>query len=368
MYANVLDKTRSETHGPSNMNPRKIFVHFGTHKTGTSSIQLTLYRNSDKLTKHKLISFGVVNPSIILSRIFRGYGIELEERQRLKRQLHDELEALDGRIGIISAEVISAFSKTEMQEFHCFLMERKFSINYIGYVRNPVPYFKAMLQQTLKQNAVDLQNIDGWLLGMPREATYYGRLDFLHEISGQPPSMIHFHPDALEEEDVVVDFLGRIGVERKDINIYRANDSLPFAAIKGLYHLRANLMPEDNKSIDGKVRIMSFLSRLRELPHENWDLAKEVMSQIFEKHSDFSEWGARKLENFQPVPLSKTSIERAATHLDLGKISDADLYSFGDWAKYPCGCLDLTAMDATERSNFIAQCVYSVRLGRCMIL
>ena len=140
-----------------------LFVHFGTHKTGSSSIQQTLYDNSGSALGYDYPDLGAANGSFSLSLSFcdvqtlvsrrlvpakdvDARRIELE-RGRLETLLASAPRALPK---VLSAEAIAHFKPDELAAMDQFVSRHWPDRIYLGYVREPVSFLRSAYQEVLK--------------------------------------------------------------------------------------------------------------------------------------------------------------------------------------------------------------------------
>ncbi|KJV05315.1 hypothetical protein [Methylocucumis oryzae] len=96
----------------------KIIVHFGMVKTGSSSIQQTLYQNRTDLKNIYYPNFGIANHCGLMFSILRK-----QDRQKVDL-LKTELSASHGRDILISAEMLgSSFDTSKVQALYSILSE-----------------------------------------------------------------------------------------------------------------------------------------------------------------------------------------------------------------------------------------------------
>jgi hypothetical protein len=139
---------------------KKIFVHIGMHKTGSTSIQDMMYRNISLLKKH-----GISYPSLhsnhgrFLTEMFR-----LEPKnKKLSKQCSRYFDSLNAELSnpsitkiIFSAEILSIFNKEKLSRFYNWLSQFSTNIAIICCTRNPIDWYNSRTQQMLKARKKDL--------------------------------------------------------------------------------------------------------------------------------------------------------------------------------------------------------------------
>lgn len=148
---------------------KKVFIHSGFHKTGTTSIQEYCYRNFDILKSNniyypKFNSRIWMNQSIPLCMIFtedngvKNHSVtDLYPNKNLRKEaeriewLREEIVNSGCDNLLFSGEDIVVFSKNELLGFKNFLEDigfQKFEV--IFYVRNPVDYAISISQEFVR--------------------------------------------------------------------------------------------------------------------------------------------------------------------------------------------------------------------------
>lgn len=161
------------------MKKRKIIIHAGLHKTGSSSIQVACQKNSDFLLSRKIIypSFGSekwANHSIPFSVMFmddqgeRSHSVRAEfssPKQRVdaeklfKKIFVDEVACAEDSDILISGEDISLFSKNELSLLKSFVVENfDCEIQIIIYIRNPISFSISNAQELVRAGLYTLGN------------------------------------------------------------------------------------------------------------------------------------------------------------------------------------------------------------------
>ena len=204
---------------------KKLYLHTGFGKTGSSAIQSWLARRSDTLKKHDF-SFKVLDANSVNFNISVGNG------GTLVRFLQDEISAdelykeyFNHKFNntIISSEVL-ALTPGKIKKLNSFCKEKKISIKYIGFVRDAFDLIYSTYVQRVKRH------------------NYCEKFDYFLENNSEMyhikmANMLHNHC-----EDVIL----------VHYNKYKGNILAPFCKILGLKY------PE--KSKDHKRRVNRSLS------------------------------------------------------------------------------------------------------------
>lgn len=145
---------------------KKIYVHIGLHKTGTTSIQNLLHSNASLLRRngiyyptihsnHSQILYSIFakNPQNYHVNIKGGYlSAKAVKNLNTKYQKHLEKNLHDSSIHtvIFSGEDLSIFTNEELESFHLWLKEFSNDITIVCCIRNPVSWYNSLIQQRLK--------------------------------------------------------------------------------------------------------------------------------------------------------------------------------------------------------------------------
>ena len=224
----------------------KIIIHFGMHKTGTTSIQMSLYKNFLDKNFH-YVNLGKANPSNLLiaafkrnpvrNIFFRKNGINVEEivkignktKLLLKRELTYALN--NEKIPIICCENISLFDQEELLEFVTFIKSYYSNLQFYGYIRSPKGFIDSILQQNIKTSMkVNFNVLNRKYPRFRRRFDFYDNLD-----SSVKVHFRKFDPTKFPQGCVVRDFCMQIGVDISKVRIRNANEGLSLPAIQLLY-------------------------------------------------------------------------------------------------------------------------------------
>lgn len=198
---------------------RRILVHIGTGKTGSTSIQRALTVNARRLR-----SRGVLYPSSVRRRLwtgridinhFRLHHALLKGRERPWRKLQREIEASDAHTVVLSAEIFALWSWSgRVDDVLARLGDH--DVEVIVYHRNQLDKAASRYRQALTHGDFD---------GTFREhleakiGSYNYVVPMVQWADRLGPSAMHVHCyDAIGGGDVVAHFLAHLeGVDTSDL-------------------------------------------------------------------------------------------------------------------------------------------------------
>lgn len=215
----------------------KAFLHIGTVKTGTTSIQRFLQDNKNELKKHKFyypqsILYKKENPQhIFLEHIAKQIYIKTKNNpnnfikylnsERIIRTLKQEIEKNKDKTFIFSSECISFFLDIEEK-----IKALKLFLNYLGfddikiilYLRNQADLMVSLSSEDLKRGLIKasyeikpqehehIYTFDYDIL-CSRYSDIFGKENFIPRI---------FQKDDFFKEDLIKDFLHILGIKDYD--------------------------------------------------------------------------------------------------------------------------------------------------------
>jgi hypothetical protein len=220
---------------------RHCIVHIGPHKTGTSSIQQTLFHElqSDVFEYAKLGSANQGN------RLHLMISAEPEENLHAKRNGLTPMQAEHKSIRysrdfnralarttcpniVFSGEAQSAFSLEEVHDLRRLLANHFDRMTIVGYVRPPRALMQSTFQQRAKVTCPPLA---------PRKLyrSYRNTFEKFDHVFGKDNCWFwRFHRGDFPNGDVVVHFFASLGIPLPD-RLRHANESLSCEAVQILY-------------------------------------------------------------------------------------------------------------------------------------
>lgn len=234
---------------------RRIIVHIGLDKTGSSSLQTTLF--SRPLPGITYVHLGAANPSHPLMLIFepdfeqQAKHIKSVTGRKVTQKVRDEMTArLDATLqavpadchAVLSAESIPRFSVPALEAMKAFLARHFDDIEVVGYVRPPVSYMQSRFQHGIRT---------GRKRNFEVGVGYKDRLLNIDTVFGaENVTLIKFDREMLRDGDVVKDFVHRAGSSISPEEIIKTNESMSLETMSVLFvrnvYGQGNVSPRRN--------------------------------------------------------------------------------------------------------------------------
>lgn len=221
----------------------RCIVHIGMHKTGSTSIQLSLHGLDDDRFLYARLA-GTPNHSLPIYSAFadtperhhlhRANGRDRAAIQRYNDRVYRDLDrsarAARGRTVIISGEDIGSLQKRELLKLRDHLEPRFGKLTIAGYVRPPASFLASSFQQRVKSGALDFFD----LKRMYRN--YRAAFEKFDLVFGRERVLLwKFAPETFTDQDVVGDFVRRFGIPLRQAHQSRVNESLSAQAVIAFY-------------------------------------------------------------------------------------------------------------------------------------
>jgi hypothetical protein len=293
---------------------KRLLVHIGTHKTGSTSIQRSLdraaaggglgfaYPRFDRPLargmNHKVLYWIHHDYQHLPPRIRSKFPAEAtargELRDGLRRHIRDVLAPLE-RV-VLSAEALSLLTRSEVDELIVDLREAGFErLHVVVYVRHPVSYYLSLVQQELKSTHLPTS---------PEQHRYGFRpaIEAWSERDGVEVTVRPFDRSRLESGCVVRDFLsiasGVLDVPVPTLEVYNSNETLSAEAMILLQRYRRRFLPESTgayvQDANELVRVLRDSSAV--IPQTRPRLAPRCSRVVGDNHADDLRWLAERFD------------------------------------------------------------------------
>lgn len=204
---------------------KKLVLHIGNHKTGTSTLQLTLKQNEAGL-KRQGFSFFQENPDGTISKEGNSsHWVSFENQNPLTASVVDGLalaaSKLPGTVIVSTEELSWLFKKENIQSFHDELLKYFSTIEVICYLRRQDQHAISHYQQACKNPFWKTFNYFGnSIAALPEYQDhlqlyfdYYTRISTWSEIFGKNNIVLRvYDKEHLYKESVVDDFAKQLGL------------------------------------------------------------------------------------------------------------------------------------------------------------
>jgi hypothetical protein len=220
-----------------------MILHVGMHKTGTSSIQRALAEALVDERFHFMQLAGYPNGSLIIGNAYAGlegyphHPDSPPELRRLSRRnamktITTELNAFDGRIPILSAELICSLEDDAKRALLDLLTRYHPELRIAAYIRRPKSYLESAYPERLK---ICSTRIDEHVENIQYQKIFSAFEVFLgmDRVNVRP-----FDAGSLHDGDVVADFAATWGIAIDMSRVTRENEALSLEAVKLLYMYR----------------------------------------------------------------------------------------------------------------------------------
>jgi hypothetical protein len=228
---------------------KQCILHVGMSKTGTTSIQESLYYDlSDPAFRY--IDLGQVNHVAAMTTLFsdtpensyvhRRMGRSAQQvaqyRVQLLYELDKHLAATDvGVQSILSAEYCWGMRWMEYERVRKFMADRGYIVRIIAYVRPWKPWLESSFQQRLQAGLSSFQVSPA----SHSKIDYRERIETLETVFGsEHVQVFKYEPSTFLEGCVVRHFCQQVGIHFDAGRIRRANGSLTLPAVQLLYAYR----------------------------------------------------------------------------------------------------------------------------------
>jgi len=296
-----LNRTCNEIKEINSSIRKNIYIHIGMHKTGSSSIQQSLFSNlmDDDFF---YIPLNGANHSGAVQFLFRDNASEIltaqinkishkeaeKKRERIKEKLLQDIQGAKQKNLIVSGEGIIHLDLNELTNLKRFFESHLFRIHIIGYVRPPASYMVSAFQQRLKMNFVhsDLESIS---------PSYEWRLNKFDEVFGkQNVTLWKYDPKAFPGGDVVLDFCHKLGISFNPRKVIRVNESLSQEAIALLYIYR-KFGPEYGMGRSALAENDFVIEKLRAIGNTKLMFSPKILTSRLEKNESDIRWMEKRL-------------------------------------------------------------------------
>lgn len=275
-------------------------LHFGMHKTGSSSIQESLARGLDDPRFHycSLDDTGSGNSSGPLLLAFLAKPMEhpilrqkaasdadlAARRERVLDRLRTGLAHARERTVILSAEGLCHLDAAELGALVTLIRGFTPEVTAVGYIRAPGSYMQSAFQQRLRVRIGSPPRLDRLY------PNYRARFDALLQVLGASNIRFWpFEPSTFHEGCVVRDFCARIGARIDPSLIVRRNEGMSLSAVQLLYAHRIAI-PEPAPGRSEFSRWQTLVSALQGVAGPRFELHPQIAAPLLQEHRKDIAW------------------------------------------------------------------------------
>ena len=298
---------------------RRIVLHIGMPKTGTTSIQASL---SAGITdpRFRLVSLDTTFGNQMVGALFqsafqhhRSYFRAIlpdrhlkQFRRRAYRYLdHSLLQAArDGVTPIISAELAWVFEENDYVSLKRFIRDRGFETSVICYLQAPLDFFERSFQQLV------ITGVGHSWADLFEEHRFAETIQIADRVFGRDNvTAFFFDPAVFPQQCVVRHFCHHIGLAPSAVNILRVNEGVSLDALKLLYTAdHAHAFRTD--SFFSRLRRRLLVAHLRELSGPRMRFHPSITATF--RSSIEQEWPWLEDRLGRSIPMSLMPREPAA--------------------------------------------------------
>lgn len=246
---------------------KRCIIHFGMHKTGSTSIQQTLFDHAQHLKNIYYLHSNQPNSSIPIITAFGDNPVQYfwNRRQRLtedqvkaraeatKARLTTQLQTSEKSDFLLSGEGISLMGEAALTRLVAWLTDHVDLVEAVGYIRAPASFMASSFQQLIKGAQIPAD----WSELVPR---YRQRFQALDQVLGQGHVQFwKFDPASFPGGCVVRDFCARLNIDLPETWIVRMNEGLSRDAVALLYAYRKHQPDDCNRPVQPLLRLLAAL-------------------------------------------------------------------------------------------------------------
>lgn len=287
----------------------RCILHVGMQKTGSSSIQETLFFGL-RDRSYRYFSAGEINGSRMLytltsgdslaefywGRSTKGASFARVWKAYYQRKLRRAMDRArgEGSTLILSGEDMWGQQEEGMVNLRGLLQDYGFETTVMVYIRPWKSFLESNYQQRLKgmTRRMNAQpRIGGIGIRDPNRLSYRGKLEMLDRVFGRDRVIAKkFAPSIFPDGCVVQDFMSTVGIPMEASKIRRANESMSMEASKLLYAYRM-FGPVERGWGEFKVWMHYWMVlSLQEIEGERLKFHSRLVLPILEEKSQQARW------------------------------------------------------------------------------
>lgn len=335
---------------------RKCIIHFGIHKTGTTSIQQALFSKlwstdaaylhigSPYITRDLTAAFSS-NPT----RHAPDLGIvDAKRRESIQEALRKAIAGLAYDRLVISAECLSEFNPAEIGEFIDFLRSQNLSLEAVAYIREWRSWYESIFQQTSKYGT--------WHSEMfpLRFSSYRSAIEAFDALLGkQNVHLFKYDKERFPQGCVVRDFFNRFDLGDPGDIERELNQGISLDAVKFLraFHNSGLRKVSDTATFERNILLANYMEKLAGEPVR---FAPALLDELLQGDDSDLEWIESRLgDSLRPNVAIQIKEAGIRMEEDLENFSPESLA----WLERESGVAIKAGADATSREIALAMAV-----------
>lgn len=240
---------------------KTLYIHIGTHKTGTTAIQKFSAEKAKELLELDIYYPNISRP--IINKISNGhhllpwylvghpvpakyYGEYHDKRDLLFPSLIEEIKSSSCQNIILSSEEFDRLKKGEIEKLKEYFED--FDVKIIAYLRRKDSYIESMYQTDVISNN-QKNDIFEYMKQVPIPLDYYSFVTNWQNVFGKENIFINFYcKKSLQSSNIVIDFYHKLGFDIhgliESVKTEKVNSSVPFQYIATISMLRRMDAPD----------------------------------------------------------------------------------------------------------------------------
>ncbi len=295
-------------------NFKRIILHAGLHKTGTTSIQENCYQHRDVLLEHGLVYPGFtygkkvfanhsdpIATAITTKARFYGAAVRLKNfrgpkdaTKTFQEQLRQVMESPAGDTLLLSAELVCDFNERDMKALRRYLEQYTDTLDVVVFVRSPQDALISAVQQRCHDghpsNPADFTNL------------FIERYQRLQLVFDDRMRAINFHEAAAHSSGLVGYFLQDIGLPGEAVASLQFFSSNERVSMESFMLMKAinDAFPRGQEEDHGLKRGHRDMRPLYALPGLRFGLDEPLPPEVSESLHEQREWLERELQTRFP--------------------------------------------------------------------
>lgn len=274
---------------------RRLWLHIGMAKTGTSSIQETLQGYDDG--KVAYCGFNTANHGYPVITLFKkdssGYRVNrnlgrdaaeiARQRQVFDAELRRECEERTSDTIISGEAICNGLDRDEIAAMLDRLRPHYGEIRILAYVRPFLSFTKSSLQQRIKGGRA--QDVT---MGVPQYRNrFFGQ--WVDLLGKDAIEFVKFDRASLYNGDVVEDFCHRTGVDLARCKRVQTNESLPVEGMAALYAYNT-FYPRPSGGKAQNRAYHDLIAALAQIGSSKLALTQELVDKLYAQEADDIAW------------------------------------------------------------------------------